>query len=43
MKTNAKIDKTNKTTAAEISNNLVIVEKIKLDEKYVNKETDLHY
>ena len=43
MTTNANIDTTNKTTAVETSNQLVIADKIILYEAAAEKETDLHH
>ena len=43
MKTNSKIDKTNKKIAADSIDNLVIACKIMLDEVAVEEEVDLHH
>ena len=43
MKINAKIYTTNKTNAVETSNQIVITDKIILEEKVEDKETDRHH
>ena len=43
MSTSAKIDKTDKKTAIETSNQRVIADKIMLDEEAADKEADRHY